>query len=133
MSVFKQIKLLRKSHDGGVDSGVTGYWLIEWKSMFSIVLLRFSKGTREAYHSHAFNAYTWWLKGEVEEQFVDGKDSLRWGPSIKPKYTPKNCFHKVIAKETSWALCFRGKWEETWFENKNGETYELKKGRIRVE
>ena len=50
------MKLFHKSHDGGKNSGVTGYWLIEWKSGFSIVVLRFSKGTREAFHSHAFNA-----------------------------------------------------------------------------
>ena len=59
------MKLFHKSHDGGKNSGVTGYWLIEWKSGFSIVVLRFSKGTREAFHSHAFNALTWWLKGSV--------------------------------------------------------------------
>ena len=47
-------RFLVKSHDGGKDSGVTGYWLIEWKRGFSIVLLRFSKGSREAYHSHGY-------------------------------------------------------------------------------
>ena len=26
------MKLFKKSHDGGPDSGVTGYWLIENKS-----------------------------------------------------------------------------------------------------
>lgn len=39
------MKLFSKSHDGGKDSGVTGYWLIESKSLFSIVLLRFSEGS----------------------------------------------------------------------------------------
>ena len=67
------IKLFKKSHDGGPNSGVTGYWLIEWKLGFSIVILRFSKGSREAFHSHAFNAWTWWIKGRVMEYFVDGR------------------------------------------------------------
>ena len=127
------IKLFHKSYDGGKDSGVTGYWLIEWKGGFSICLLKFSKGSREAYHSHAFNAYTWWLKGEVEEQFVDCSDHIIWKPSLKPKYTPKGNFHKIIGIKDSWAFCIRGKWDNTWEEQKNGETYKLTHGRIRVE
>ena len=47
--------------DGGKNSGVTAYFLIEWKVLFSVGILRFNEGTREAYHSHAFNALTWWL------------------------------------------------------------------------
>lgn len=53
------MKLLFKRKDGGQQSTVTGYWLIEWKNVFSIVLLKFEKGTREAYHTHAFNAFSW--------------------------------------------------------------------------
>lgn len=52
------MKILSKSYDGGPDSGVDGYWLIEIKSWFSIVLLHFNPGTREAFHNHAFNALT---------------------------------------------------------------------------
>ncbi len=126
------MKLFKKSHDGGKDSGVTGYWLIESKSLFSIVILRFSKGSREAFHSHAFNAYTWWLKGEVEEQFKDDKQSIIWKPSLKPKYTPRENFHKIIAKEVSWAFCIRGPWTNSWNEHKKGETYTLTHGRVKV-
>jgi quercetin dioxygenase-like cupin family protein len=56
-----------KKPDGGKESGVTGYFLIEWKPLFSIGLLHFKRGSREAFHSHAFNAVTFWLKGEVTE------------------------------------------------------------------
>ena len=132
------MKLFRKSYDGGSDSGVTGYWLIEAKSLFSIVLLHFSPGSRDAYHSHAFNALTWWLKGDVVEMFKHDPDPFNppakaWRPSLIPKWTPKNCFHKIIAGEKgAWALSFRGPWDPTWFESKNGETYELGQGRVRI-
>lgn len=46
-----------KKFDGGKESGVVGYFLLEWKKVFSIGLLRFSKGSRENYHSHAFFVY----------------------------------------------------------------------------
>lgn len=131
-----KIEMFKVSHDGGKDSGVTGYWLIEWKSVFSIVLLKFNKGSRDAFHSHAFNAYTWWLKGKVVELFYDEegepKDFKFWTPSFIPKYTPKGCFHKIIASETSWALSFRGPWDATWKEHKDGETYTLTHGRNKV-
>ena len=128
------VKLFTKSYDGGADSGVTGYWLIESKRLFSVVLLHFSPGSREAYHSHAFNALTWWLKGAVSEEFLDGTlPKVHWRRNLKPKYTKRNNFHKVNAgPKGAWALSIRGPWDETWFENKNGNTYTLTHGRKMV-
>lgn len=127
------MKFLSKASDGGKKSGVTGFWLVEIKSLFSIVLLRFSKGTREAFHSHAFNALTWWLKGKVTEHHIDGK-SMDWKPSLIPKYTPRTCFHKVHADETTYALSFRGPWATTWKEYlpQTKETVTLTHGRKRI-
>lgn len=128
------MKLFRKSYDGGPDSGVTGYWLIECKSLFSIVLLHFSPGSRDASHSHAFNALTWWLKGRVVEEFAHVSDFKLWSPSFKPKFTPRNNFHKIIAgPEGAWALSIRGPWAKTWKEHKHGKTYTLTHGRKVIE
>ena len=121
------MKFFKKSHDGGKDSGVTGYWLIEWKWLFSIVLLRFSKGSREAFHSHAFNAWTLWIKGSVIEEYLTSEKYI-WKP-FNWKYTPRTCFHKIIANETSWAISFRGPWADTWEEFKEGKKYTLTNGR----
>jgi hypothetical protein len=128
------MKLFSKSKDGGRNSTVTGYWLIELKSVFSIVLLCFEKGSRENYHSHAFNALTWFVKGEVEEQHLDGR-VITWKASLKPKFTPKKCFHKVFAKERTWAISFRGPWDKTWkeFNPNTDETITLASGRIVVD
>lgn len=109
------MKLFKRSHDEGKDSGVTGYWLIEWKSVFSIVVLRFNPNHRENYHSHAFNALTWWLWGKATEEFVD-KVKIIWTPSLFPKYTPKNNTHKYSVSKVSWAISFRGAWNTTWEE-----------------
>ena len=104
-----------KKFDGGKDSGVTGYFLIEWKPLFSIGLLHFKRGSREAFHEHAFNAISWFIKGKVTEQKLDGtkKD---FSASLRPKYTPRSCFHKVIAHVDTYALTFRGPWVDTWRE-----------------
>lgn len=118
------MKFFQKGFDGGDQSNVTGYWLIEIKSLFSIVLLRFGKGSREAYHTHAFNAFTWFLKGEVDEIHKDGQ-TINWKPSLKPKFTPRNCYHKVFAKQTTWALSFRGPWVDKWKEYRENNEKEV--------
>ncbi len=109
------MKLFSKGPDGGKNSTVQGFWLIEIKSLFSIVLLKFNPGSRENFHSHAFNAFTFWISGEVDEYLIDGS-VLRWKPSLKPKYTPRSNFHKIWALQTSYALSFRGPWQNTWLE-----------------
>lgn len=122
------MKILQKRHDGGKDSGVTGYFFIEWKSLFSVAVLRFSPGSREAYHSHAFNALTWWVRGQVTEMFPDGS-SLSWKPSLKPKLTPRGNTHKIHAEKVSWAFTLRGPWSPTWRELKGGKEIILTNGR----
>lgn len=104
-----------KKFDGGKDSGVSGYMLIEWKKVFSIGLLHFKKGSREAYHSHAFCALTWFLKGTVTEEKYNGPNK-DFGPSIIPKFTPRTNLHRVISHSDTWALTFRGPWEDYWIE-----------------
>jgi hypothetical protein len=121
-----------KKPDGGKDSGVTGYFLLEWKIAFSVGILRFNKGSREAFHSHAFNAITWWLKGKVTEETL-GSDWLQdFQPSLKPKITLRSKFHKIFAHETTYALTFRGPWVDTWNEFKNGRLIKLTHGRKEV-
>jgi hypothetical protein len=121
------MKLFFKSKDGGKESNVTGYWLIEWKSVFSIVLLCFDKGSREAYHNHAFDSWSWILCGKLLEHVKEGNNYYtQWIiPSIIPLWMPRERMHKVegIANKT-WALSFRGTWTTTWkeyFYNENKE------------
>jgi hypothetical protein len=109
------LKLFYKSKDGGPDSTVWGYWLIEWKPMFSIAFLRFEDGSREAYHNHAFNSISWVLKGRLIEDLLDGGANV-YTPSLKPIYTYWDRFHRVFSSGRTWVLTFRGPWAETWKE-----------------
>ena len=138
-------RLFSVRSDGGKDSGVTAYFLIEWKPVISIGLLHFKPGTREAYHSHAFNALTWWLQGFVTEvkliepireygDVVSYKENEEkdYIPSIIPKYTSRDNFHKVIAHEDTYALTFRGPWHDAWMEFKEDKIVKLTHGRKEV-
>lgn len=129
------MKLFSKSPDGGKDSGVSAYFLIEWKRFFSVALLHFNPGTREAFHSHAFNAKTLWLKGRVEEErviVVRNQLILRTTTRFKAgdwKTTLRNNMHRVNALTHTWALSFRGPWAETWQEWKGGRVITMTHGR----
>lgn len=115
------VKFFQSAHDGGEKSGVTGFFLVEIKSLFSVVVLRFKPGSREAFHSHAFNAVTWFVKGKVVEHRIDtvnpGNVTLKeFTPSWKPKFTKRENHHKVYSVGESVAVSFRGPWVDQWRE-----------------
>jgi quercetin dioxygenase-like cupin family protein len=124
------MRVLQKAPDGGSNSGVTGYFLIECKSLFSIVLLHFAEGSREAYHEHAFNAVTVWLKGKVQEQHLDG--SFKRFKAGQLKYTPRGTFHRIVGLRSTWALSVRGPWRDHWRESRMGRIVTLTHGRKEV-
>lgn len=109
MKVFKLLK------DGGPFSRVWGFFIIEAKRLFSVVLLHFADGSREAYHSHAFNAVSWVLKGKLVEHEINGKVNV-YTPSLKPIYTPRSMFHKVVSDGDTFVVSFRGPWANEWQE-----------------
>lgn len=110
------MKLFRKGKDGGPKSTVTGYWLCEFKSLFSIVLLKFEDGSRDEYHDHAFNSWNWIIKGEVEEEFTSPCLNQTLRPRLKPYPAQKTRMHRVRSKGTTWVFSIRGPWDKTWHE-----------------
>lgn len=129
------MKFLFKSKDGGSESNVTGYWLFEIKWLASIVVLRFNKGSRESFHSHAFNSVSWLLKGELSEQVLNVELRNKWMPNLKPILINRNRFHRVFGiSKHSWVLSFRGPWLQTWkeFNPKLNKEITLSTGRIEV-
>ena len=124
------MRILQKVKDGGDSSTVDAFVLGEFKSLFSIILLRFNKGSRNNFHSHAFNAWTWFLFGSMDEHKIDGTVNT-YRRSWIPKLTRKTNTHKVIAKQVSWCFTIRGPWEKTWLEvTPTGKTITLTNGRV---
>ena len=56
-----------------------------------------------------------------------------YNTGFKPKITPRDCFHKIVAQEVTWAISFRGPWMETWQEKKLDKITTLTHGRVIVE
>jgi quercetin dioxygenase-like cupin family protein len=122
------MRLFCKTKDGGKASPVDGYFLFEIKPLCSVVLLKFNSGGREAFHTHAFNAYTWFLSGSLREEKYDGS-YYEYTRGVLPKHTPRENNHRVVAGRDSWCLSVRGPWTDTWTENTETKKTTLTHGR----
>ena len=123
------MRILSKTKDGGELSTVYAYWLVEIKSLFSVVFLRFEGKSRECFHTHAFNSVSWLLKGKLTEEFMDGSTKV-YTPSILPIITKREPLHKVSSDGNSYVLSFRGKWKNIWSEHTEQDGgYQLTHGR----
>jgi hypothetical protein len=123
------MNILKKAPDGGPKSPVNAFFLCEFKGWFSIALLRFDKGGREAFHSHAFNALTWFICGDLVEERLDGKIT-RYRHSVIPKITKRDNIHRVFAAKPSWCFTIRGPWKPEWVEYHNGKITTFGHGRV---
>lgn len=114
------MKILKMMKDGGPESRVWGFFFIEAKKLFSVVLLHFYDGSREAYHSHAFNSISWVLKGKLVEDriygsYLKGKITV-FRPSLKPVITTRDNMHRVTSEGDTYVITFRGPWVNMWKE-----------------
>lgn len=112
------MRLFQKTKDGGPESPVDAFFLFESKRLGSVALLRFNKGGREAYHTHAFHALTWFFSGDLTEENYDGTERI-YRRSLIPKFTSRTKNHRVRADSTSWCFTVRGPWNKTWTEHKD--------------
>lgn len=125
------MRFMQKAPDGGINSGVTGFYLIELKSLFSIVLLKFElQENYERFHNHAFNALTLWLKGHIREDDINGTAHHYFGGEVKS--TPRSKFHRVVPFGTAWAISVRGPWLNQWQEFRNNAFRTLTHGRKEI-
>lgn len=127
------MKILKRAKDGGEDSSVDGFWIFEFKNLFSIVFLKFNGKSREAYHEHAFNSLSWLFRGKLIEQFIEG-GKVVYKPSLMPIITKRDTYHKVDSEGISYVISFRGPWAKTWKEYIPAENKEktLTNGRVEL-
>lgn len=124
---------MNKCKDGGEKSTVTSFTLIEMKTLFSIMILKFEGESRECYHTHAFNCINWVIKGKLTEVFLNSSNSQYHVQSLIPFIVRRNDFHKVSSLGTSWVLTFRGSWVDRWKEyTEQDKEYTLTHGRNRA-
>lgn len=117
------LKILLGAKDGGAESTVY-VWGVESKRFGSALLLNFRGYSREAFHSHAFNAVSWVLRGVLRETIQEPGRRMRLAhhfAGLRPIYTTRSRFHKVDSTGSTWALSFRGPWSYTWLDQPIGQ------------
>lgn len=132
------MRLLWGAKDGGPES-LVWCWGIESKLLGSMLLLKFAKGSREAFHTHAFNSLSLVLSGLLMELQIDEGDSPHvpqrcfWHFPWHLIITRRTTFHKVSGwADSNWALTLRGPWYDTWREHRP-ELVTLTHGRKEVD
>ena len=109
------MKILWGDKDGGPKSRVW-CWGVESKRFGSVLLLKFGKGSREAFHTHAFNSLSWVLRGGLRERHFSGHIDEHL-PRLRPVITRRDTFHKVEGLGAgTWVLTVRGPWSDRWRE-----------------
>lgn len=114
------MRLFQCVKDGGRKSTVWAYFLLEWKGLFSVALLHFHPGSRDAYHNHAFNSWSWVIWGRLTEYLMSNykmaEDVNEYRPSLLPIITKRSTFHRVVSHGHTWAITVRGPWSKEWME-----------------
>lgn len=125
-------KLMLGRKDGGPESHVTAYGF-EWKAVGSVLVLRFAPGSRDAYHSHAFDAVSWVLGPGWLHEHATGFGEHWYARDGYPIHTPRERHHRVESRGVTWVLSLRGPWCDTWVDHPIGaEPRTLTHGRVEV-
>lgn len=110
------------------------YTLFENKSLFSVYFHVFNTVEQDRFHTHAFDAVSFVLRGSYEEE-----QKLPSGIVIKKKvgvgvrYIPKDYNHRLLRSEPdTMSLLFAGPWVRYWTEENRSFTRTLTWGRREV-
>jgi hypothetical protein len=124
----KIVFLKKKRIDLGEQS-ITELTLLEYKKWFSIKLFNFHKsgGVQDRFHTHAFNAYSFLLKGDYTEEVLEDNKIIKCLRSrSKALFIPKDSYHRITRSKGCVTLLVTGPWGETFKELRNtvGNTYQ---------
>ena len=117
--LFKGIKFFKSKEVALGVGSVTQYTVFECKQLFSIIFYRWNTVDQVRFHTHAFNAYAFLLRGYYEEKVI--KDNKIINKTVnqlfKPRFLARNYCHSIgYAKPNTMTLVITGRWQDTWQE-----------------
>lgn len=118
---MKIVFMKKKRIDLGEQS-VTELTILEYKKLFSIKLFNFhrSEGLQDRFHTHAFNAYSFLLKGDYTEEVLENNKIVKYLRSrSKTLFIPKDSYHRITRSKGCVTLLITGPWGETFKELRN--------------
>jgi hypothetical protein len=92
------------------------FTIIELKYIGGIIINKFNTTNQDRFHSHAFFAFSWMIRGWYNEDII--KDNKIISKKItKSRIIPKNHIHKIKdSSKDAISVTFEGPWGNTWSE-----------------
>lgn len=113
------MKIFRKSEVVLGQGSVTQYIVFEHKRLFSLIFYKWNTIDQVRFHTHAFAAVAFLLKGWYWEKVMfNGVEMTNFVnvPWI-PRFLPKNYCHAVQnAKPGTTTMVITGPWQKHWYE-----------------
>lgn len=129
MRLGKFGKLLHFDNTSLGVGNIKRFTIIEIKYLFGIIVNIFNTDNQDRFHSHAFNAFSWMIRGYYyEEVIVSETDPSKYHPywlgvSVitkkieKSRFIPKNYIHKITkSSPNAISITFEGPWDKNWNE-----------------
>lgn len=107
---------------------VSEHTLLEWKPLFSIKLFNFHRtdGSQDRFHTHAFNAISFLLKGNyIEEVIEDGRVVRLNRNRSRVLFIPADQYHRITRSAGCRTLLITGPWGAEFKELRSVDGYQF--------
>jgi hypothetical protein len=93
------------------------FTIIEIKHVGGIIVNIFNTEAQDRFHSHAFSAFSWMIRGHYYEDVIDRRFEVVTKKIEKSRFIPKNYIHKITqSSPNAMSVTFEGPWDSTWNE-----------------
>tara|TARA_E500000081_G_scaffold154575_1_gene191916 strand:- start:637 stop:1098 length:462 start_codon:yes stop_codon:yes gene_type:complete len=120
IDIIKNIKMFTTKEVALGEGSVTQFTLFECKELFSIIFYKWNTIDQVRFHTHAFPAYAFLLRGFYHEKVLteDGEvvDKVV-NQLFKPRFLARNYCHSIgYAKPSTMTMVLVGRWSKQWKE-----------------
>ncbi len=106
------------------------FTIIEIKCLGGIIVNIFNTKDQDRFHSHAFNSFSWMIRGWYKEDVVNINNNIKTLETkiiSKSRFIPRYYIHKIKeSSENAISITFEGSWKSHWkeyFDNEREKTY----------
>lgn len=117
MRLGKYGKLLHFDNTSLGVGNIKRFIIFEFKPLGGIIINVFNTDTQNRFHSHAFWAFSWMVRGWYNEEVIEGNQII--SKIVKPcfRFIPRNYIHKIQqSSKNAVSITFEGPWHSTWNE-----------------
>lgn len=116
MRLGKFGKLLHWDNTSLGVGDIRRFTIIEIKYLFGIIVNIFNTTDQDRFHSHAFHALSWMVRGHYFEDVLENNAVIS-KKIERSRFIPKNYIHKItLSTPNAVSVTFEGPWGSTWNE-----------------